>query len=706
MGVRSKASLIRGVARPRVCFPWVLGPWEEGVSAMNAATSRARNVTPVAALALLLVSAPPVLAQGAPDDHSVLILASSVRGGGSSLEAQQAAALGLNADLVTDEQWAAKTASDFATYRAIVLGDRNCEGVKLLAAAEANKDVWAPALNGSIIVVGTHPAFNGHPVPGAVALANRALNFATSAAGTGAYITLGCFYDVSPPGTEVGLLQPLGSFRVVGQDGCSGDAHLVARDPALGDLTDDQLSNWRPGKGQCDTDTGFVSWPSSFTPLAIARDVVSSFVAPDGTKGSPFILARGEGLTVAGARSFDAPLTDASSAPSVAPLRTSDVPPATSSALGMMTSSAVTASTTLSFDGTRSVQGFGVNVICDDCAPDAFFGGDNVGLGARVNLDVSATWDPTATVDLQYSASLLRQGETLDLVDTLTGGSGPLTITYTVSGDFGIYFNTTFPSDASIHNGDTSTFSFSLTGSGTCTLKLDGDGVYACSATKVLPIFKGDLFGLASIDISVPVTTTLTITPQGVVTVRSVSYSGTVATGPNTLTFHGPSPSVLADSLSVACTAPVGAEALYKLDSTHSDPSVSASTSVGVKIEVTLIITVGGTVNIGTIGPGPTVTMNLTAPSQEIDLGPILPDNKPPLIGALGPYFGVEGTAIAFSAAATTDNCAATLSYVWHYSDGGIGFGQAPFHTFADNGTQSGELVVTDQAGNSATKDF
>src|SRR5207247_9899423 len=123
----------------------------------------------------------------------------------------------------------------------------------------------------------------------------------------------------------------------------------------------------------------------------------------------------------------------------------------------------------------------------------------------------------------------------------------------------------------------------------------------------------------------------------------------------------------------------------------------------GVQSEATLVTTVGGTVNLGTIGPGPTVTMNLTAPSQEIDLGPILPDNKPPLIGALGPYSGIEGTAIAFSAAATTDNCAATLSYVWHYSDGGIAFGQSPFHASADNGPYSGELVVTDQACHGST---
>ena len=114
---------------------------------------------------------------------------------------------------------------------------------------------------------------------------------------------------------------------------------------------------------------------------------------------------------------------------------------------------ASTASTTLNFSGSATVQSFGpVGVICDACAPDALFGGDNVGLGARLTLSAVAAWNPTATVDYQYSPSLLRQGQTLDLVDTLTGQSGPLSVTYHATGDYGIYFNTTFPADGSRRN--------------------------------------------------------------------------------------------------------------------------------------------------------------------------------------------------------------------------------------------------------------
>lgn len=89
------------------------------------------------------------------------------------------------------------------------------------------------------------------------------------------------------------VLDPFGSFTVVGQGGCPADSHIVARHPALTGLTDADLSNWG-----CSTHEGFVTWPTNFLVLAISKDVLSSFVAPDGTTGAPYIIARGERLAV------------------------------------------------------------------------------------------------------------------------------------------------------------------------------------------------------------------------------------------------------------------------------------------------------------------------------------------------------------------------------------------------------------------------
>lgn len=370
------------------------------------------------------------------------------------------------------------------------------------------------------------------------------------------------------------------------------------------------------------------------------------------------------------------------------------------------TAAAAGLTTTLNFTGTQTVQSYTVSAICDSCAPDALFGGDNVGLGARVTIAATATWKPSATVSYQYSPSLLRKGQTLDLVDTLTGQSGPLDVTYSVSGDYGVYWNTTFPASGSEHGSDTSSFSLSTSGSGTCTLKLSGDGAYDCQSTDTIPIWDGDLFGIASAKINLPITTTISITPDGVATVRSITASSSTILGPDPLTFNGPSPSVLNDYFAVPCNAPTGADALYDLASTQTNPTMQASTDVKLHLEATLIITVGGDIDIGTIGPGPDVVMNLTAPSNQVDLGPLLANNVAPSVGAGGPYSGNEGAAITFDGSATTSVCPVGLTFVWNFSDGGIEYGKVVQHAFQAPGTFSGQLTVTDVDGNSATAQF
>jgi hypothetical protein len=70
--------------------------------------------------------------------------------------------------------------------------------------------------------------------------------------------------------------------------GCFNDAHIVATHPALAGLTDATLSNW-----SCSVHEAFDSWPVSFEVLAIAEGASAAFTAPDGTVGTPYILARG-----------------------------------------------------------------------------------------------------------------------------------------------------------------------------------------------------------------------------------------------------------------------------------------------------------------------------------------------------------------------------------------------------------------------------
>ncbi len=150
----------------------------------------------------------------------------------TSLEATQAQALGFNVEIDAAAAWGAKTQAQFATYSAIVLGDADCPnetaGAVLdapLAAANANKATWQPAVTGSIAVVGTDPEFhflndtNPQKTTAAQSTQN-AIAFAVSGGPgqTGAYISLSCYYEGSAAGTAVDVLSPqFGAFTVKGR---------------------------------------------------------------------------------------------------------------------------------------------------------------------------------------------------------------------------------------------------------------------------------------------------------------------------------------------------------------------------------------------------------------------------------------------------------------------------------------------------------
>lgn len=257
----------------------------------------AQKILPVVLLlATAALSVSRASAVPAPDANSVLILDTTVSGGAASIEATKAAALGFTVEVVSAATWGAMTTADFASYRAIVLGDPTCafDSPGPIAAAEANRAVWGPVINGNAILVGTDPVY--HAVlgfAGAEALIEKGIGFAASEpAKTGAYICLSCYYHNAPDFTPVPVLEPFGPFTVRGARSCPQDSHIVATHPALSGLTDADLSNWT-----CSTHEGFDSLgllgPGGFEALVISEDVTSSFVAADGTTGAPYIVALG-----------------------------------------------------------------------------------------------------------------------------------------------------------------------------------------------------------------------------------------------------------------------------------------------------------------------------------------------------------------------------------------------------------------------------
>jgi Bacterial Ig-like domain (group 1) len=242
-------------------------------------------------LALLLF----LFASVAKATDRVLILGDTVSGGMSSIEAKEAIKLGFAVDVATVGTWP-KTLADFQQYRAIILGDPLCKGITAVATAAANATTWGKAVNGNVIIVGTDPVV--HAANGGELLTQKAVDFATaqkdpSKKTTGAYISLSCYYESANPGTPVPLLDDAfgsgsGSFQVRSAS-CFNEAYITATSPALAGLTSSALSDWH-----CSVHEQFDAWPLDFVVLAIAKNSGSSYTAPDGTVGGPYILARGD----------------------------------------------------------------------------------------------------------------------------------------------------------------------------------------------------------------------------------------------------------------------------------------------------------------------------------------------------------------------------------------------------------------------------
>jgi len=244
----------------------------------------------------------------------VLIINETVTGGGSSLEAAAAAAAipGCAVDIVPAASWYGIPASGtggptgfgFDQYRAIIVGDPQCQDnaayVSGLTALNATKALWTPACTGNAIILGIDNAYHGPKEIGAAKTLDRGIAFAVNdPTKTGFYYAMSCFYDMTLMPTNVPHLSGFGLFKVHGYGSCFNDAHIVATHPiftTVPALSDAELSNW-----MCSTHEGFSVWPPSFTVLAVAlTNMLGAYTATDGSNGVPYILVRGEGISVIG----------------------------------------------------------------------------------------------------------------------------------------------------------------------------------------------------------------------------------------------------------------------------------------------------------------------------------------------------------------------------------------------------------------------
>jgi cysteine-rich repeat protein len=250
-------------------------------------------------LVVVVFAAVALLVSASARAGEVAILEPTVTGGATSYEALYAESLGHNVTVIPASSWMTMEQAEFEVYDALILGDPTCRvGDSYVAAAAANP-AWAWAADGNVILAGSDPIYHVTygDRPGAHTLIRNGIDFALADSGsgaTGAYVTLSCYYHYATANTPVPFLDGFGTFSVIGAgtSGALNDVRIVASHPALAGLTDAALSNWGNSVHES---FGMLahSWPSDFEVLAIAAGAGGNFIAPDGTLGYPYILARG-----------------------------------------------------------------------------------------------------------------------------------------------------------------------------------------------------------------------------------------------------------------------------------------------------------------------------------------------------------------------------------------------------------------------------
>jgi hypothetical protein len=228
---------------------------------------------------------------------TALIDSASVSASGSnSFEQTALEAQGFVVTVIDDATWQSEPQSYFAKFQLLVIGDAACNfDINSISGAVNSESTWAPAISGSILIIGTDPVyhyFGGHI--GAGKLINQGLAYAGAQAGkTGLYLDLSCLY--MDMGTQdVPIIDGLGfgSATTTGA-GCDDGIHIVASAQQLLGITDGDLSNW-----QCSVHEYFNTWPANFVPFGLDTAAEPLFTAADGSSGAPYILGYGGGLTL------------------------------------------------------------------------------------------------------------------------------------------------------------------------------------------------------------------------------------------------------------------------------------------------------------------------------------------------------------------------------------------------------------------------
>ncbi|WP_224368854.1 immunoglobulin-like domain-containing protein [Hyalangium versicolor] len=254
--------------------------------------------------------------------NKVLILSSTVDGGANSKEAAavQAANSATQIEVVTPAQWNTMTATQFMSYKAIIIGDAACEsGSAAFQAAINNRKTWGPIIDGDVAIIASNPSSNGvdQLVYNGVKFALNSVQYLT-----GMYVSLGCAYQDAAAPTHVELLEPFGEFQVQGLSTCADTEHMFEMYNSI--MSTDTWDWALVGNDACATRTVFTKYPdhtfsyaaiavnSSGDPLPGERHYIDYSIDPGNETpytGTPYVIVRGAMPLGGGCGTPNAPLT-------------------------------------------------------------------------------------------------------------------------------------------------------------------------------------------------------------------------------------------------------------------------------------------------------------------------------------------------------------------------------------------------------------
>ena len=322
-----------------------------------------------------------------------------------------------------------------------------------------------------------------------------------------------------------------------------------------------------------------------------------------------------------------------------------------------------------------------------------------VGVTATGTAAITVHWNQPATLGTVFDPNLVRQGRSLDPTDSYgRTPTGTMSVDYTLN-DLKVSWDGIGP--LSLGNP-------TYTTTGNCSL-IAGGSDYDCPLTSS-PVALLDTFPVPGPYVTLGLASDVTVTPQGIATIRQATFGGN-PDGTANLSL-GESP--ITDSLFIPCTVGAGDELNYGLGALSTTPGISVKTSLvfDVGLESPTPITVFPEIDISFASP--TIDIPGTATGDiaiagggaTFDMGAVQKNNIPPVVNAgTSPYSGNEGAPIQFDGHLSSSVCGfPTLR--WDFSDGGVAFGAKPFHTFTDGGTYSGQLTATDATGLVSTTTF